>query len=146
MPDNDATLTDTVTAATKRLLARRTTTLRERAERAETERDGVYRERARLVALVAAGLAEHTVVAPPRTSTNPAGRSSTPPFTAASAPGTSPPGTPTSSSSSSTSPPTTRAPGGTATPRRRSTTTSTGSPAHSARARRVGTEGTEPQT
>ncbi|MER5213677.1 hypothetical protein ABT063_24675 [Streptomyces sp. NPDC002838] len=45
---------DAVTAETKRLMERRTTTLRERAERAEAERDGAYRERAHLLALLAA--------------------------------------------------------------------------------------------
>jgi hypothetical protein len=50
---------DAVAAQTKKLLERRTATLRERAER-----DGAYRERAHLVALVAGGLAEQAVVAP----------------------------------------------------------------------------------
>ncbi|MFG3349532.1 hypothetical protein ACGF1Z_31300 [Streptomyces sp. NPDC048018] len=62
--DRRGELADAVTAEAKRLLERRTTTLRGRAERAEAERDGAYRERARLVALIAGGLAEQAVVAP----------------------------------------------------------------------------------
>jgi hypothetical protein len=59
-----ADIADDVTRHTKELMARRTETLRARAEGAEQEQDGAYRERARLVALVAGGLAEQAVVAP----------------------------------------------------------------------------------
>jgi hypothetical protein len=49
-----AAIADDVTARTKELMGRRTETLRTRAESAEAERDGAYRERAHLVALLAA--------------------------------------------------------------------------------------------
>jgi len=49
-----ADIADDVTAHTKELMARRTKTLRTRAEKAEAERDTAYRERAHLVALLAA--------------------------------------------------------------------------------------------
>ncbi|MEW2451234.1 hypothetical protein AB0896_27375 [Streptomyces parvulus] len=54
---------DSMTAHTKELLARRTETLRKRAEEAEAERDGAYRERAHLVALLAA-MTDGAVIAP----------------------------------------------------------------------------------
>lgn len=49
-----ADIADDVTTKTKALMTRRTETLRKRAEDAEQERDGAYRERAHLVALLAA--------------------------------------------------------------------------------------------
>jgi hypothetical protein len=49
-----ADITDSVTVHAKELLTRRTTTLQQRAERAEAERDGAYRERAQLLAWLAA--------------------------------------------------------------------------------------------
>ena len=52
--DRRADIADDITRHTKELLARRTETLRKRAEDAEAERDGAYRERAHLVALLAA--------------------------------------------------------------------------------------------
>lgn len=52
--ERHADIADDVTAHTKELMARRTGTLRTRAEQAEAERDGAYRERAHLVALLAA--------------------------------------------------------------------------------------------
>ncbi|MGW2170378.1 hypothetical protein ACWC1C_07580 [Streptomyces sp. NPDC001705] len=58
-----ADVADSVTAHTKELLARRTETLRKRAEEAEAERDGAYRERAHLVALLAA-MTDGAVIAP----------------------------------------------------------------------------------
>ncbi|MDX3019891.1 hypothetical protein [Streptomyces acidiscabies] len=58
-----AEIADDVTAHAKTLMERRTTTLRERAERAEGERDGAYRERACLVALLAA-MTDGAVTAP----------------------------------------------------------------------------------
>ncbi|MET9140532.1 hypothetical protein [Streptomyces parvulus] len=58
-----AAVADSMTAHTKELLARRTETLRKRAEEAEAERDGAYRERAHLVALLAA-MTDGAVIAP----------------------------------------------------------------------------------
>jgi hypothetical protein len=59
-----AEIADEVTAQTKTLLARRTETLRTRAERAEAERDGAYRERAHLLAWLAALHPRNAVLAP----------------------------------------------------------------------------------
>ncbi|NJP74323.1 hypothetical protein HCJ99_26405 [Streptomyces sp. C1-2] len=56
-------IADDVTRHTKELMARRTETLRKRAESAEAERDGAYRERAHLVALLAA-MTGDAVIAP----------------------------------------------------------------------------------
>ncbi|MFF9043306.1 hypothetical protein [Streptomyces parvulus] len=58
-----ADIADDVSAYTKELLTRRTETLRKRAEDAEAERDGAYRERAHLVALLAA-MTDGAVIAP----------------------------------------------------------------------------------
>ncbi len=58
-----ADIADSVTAHTKELMARRTETLRKRAEGAEAERDGAYRERAHLVALLAA-MTDGAVIVP----------------------------------------------------------------------------------
>jgi hypothetical protein len=58
-----ADITDGGTARTKDLMARRTETLRKRAEGAEGERDAAYRERAHLVALLAA-MTDGAVIAP----------------------------------------------------------------------------------